>query len=208
MRARMLTAIWCAARVGSSVRAASDVVPMTTASIDPERSSRLRPADSSGRISVQLGRVRRATASVAADHHGERRGGQHLGDHRRPRRPRHAEVQAEHEHHLEHGVEGVGRDQHDHRRAVVGRRRAACPGRTARRSPPAARRRRCAGRSWRSRAPRPSRRGRGRAARRRRRRAAQRDADDAPSHIACTPASAAPVRSPAPMRRATRSVVP
>ena len=57
---------------------------------------------------------------VTADDRGERGRGQHLGDHRRPGRAGHAEVESEHEHHLEHGVERVGREQDHHRRAVVG----------------------------------------------------------------------------------------
>ena len=101
-------------------------------------------------------------------------------------------------------------EQDDERRAVVGQAALHALGGERdehERHPDGADR---AGRSWRSRARRPtppSSRPSGsaptaneqrRAARRRRR----------ASHIACTPASAAPARSPAPRRRATRSVVP
>ena len=52
----MLAAIWWAASVGSSTRAAIAVAPLNTASIDPTRSSRCRPAASRGAIPTRLGR--------------------------------------------------------------------------------------------------------------------------------------------------------
>ena len=58
MNRNRLAPIWWAARVGSSVRAATAVIALVTASIEPTRSRRWRPAVSSGRISVYDGRRR------------------------------------------------------------------------------------------------------------------------------------------------------
>ena len=51
----IVIAIWCAASVASSTLAAMAVAPVNTASIDPTRKSRCRPAVSSGAISAQSG---------------------------------------------------------------------------------------------------------------------------------------------------------
>ena len=70
---------------------------------------------------ARLGRRCVAPGEVPAHDDGERHAGADLGDDRRPRRARHAPVEAVDEQHLEHGVDGVRREQDDERRAVVGR---------------------------------------------------------------------------------------
>ena len=71
MRARTLTAIWCAASVGSSVRAAIDVVPMTTASIDAGAQQQVPPGRQQRTHLGPARSRRRATATMSADHDGE-----------------------------------------------------------------------------------------------------------------------------------------
>ena len=114
-------AIWWAARVASSTRAAIAVAPVNTASIEPTRSSRWRPAVSSGAISDRLGHRCRAERETRAHHHEERNAGAGLGDRRRPGRSGDAEFEAEHEHDLDRQVGHVGRNEDDERRSVVRR---------------------------------------------------------------------------------------
>ena len=115
--------IWWAASVASSTRAAIAVAPTVTASIDPTRSRRWRPAVISGAMPGPARPALRGPGEVPAHDDGERHAGADLGDDGRPRRARHAPLEAVDEQHLEHGVDGVRREQDDERRAVV--RRAA-----------------------------------------------------------------------------------
>ena len=92
---------------------------MKTASIDPTRSSRCRPAAEQRRHAGPARPAVPGPGELPADDERERGAGADLGDHRRPRRPGHTEIETEHEPHLEHGVDEVGREQDHQRRPVV-----------------------------------------------------------------------------------------